>query len=96
MLLIRSKLLRSTLFKISTSLFTLFFCPVFDPGEENKFSYTDIHNEYRKLVRIYWISLGVVVAASSLFPCIGGHALFSLLVVSAIAAIHGTDLIMCP
>jgi hypothetical protein len=49
-LLIRSKLLRSTLFKISTSLFTLFFCPVFDPGEENKFSYTDIHNEYRKLV----------------------------------------------
>ena len=24
--------------------------PVFDPGEENKFSYTDIHREYQKLV----------------------------------------------
>lgn len=26
------------------------FPAVFDPGEENKFSYTDIHREYQKLV----------------------------------------------
>ncbi len=25
-------------------------CLVFDPGEENKFSYTDIHNKFRKLI----------------------------------------------
>lgn len=29
----------------------LFLTSVFDPGEENKFAYTDIHKEYKTMVR---------------------------------------------
>jgi hypothetical protein len=42
--------LKSPTWSLAVGGFTDKNCAVFDPGEENKFSYTDIHREYQKLV----------------------------------------------
>lgn len=42
--------LKSPTWTIPRNSFTDHNCVVFDPGEENKFSYTDIHKEYHTLV----------------------------------------------
>ena len=47
--------------KNSTDIWIIIFNLVFDSSEENKFSYTDIHQDYGKLVSILLFCLQIAV-----------------------------------